>query len=204
LDVLWTCADNGVHEADEIPMTNKIYLSANDYLRDSFRLARMVLDSGWMPDDIIALWRGGAPVGVAVHEFLHYHGLRPRHRTLICKSYTGIQSREGEVMLEGADEVFGSVTKGSRVLIVDDVFDSGNTARTVLERLAQCDADARLATVYWKPSQNKTHCKPDFYVRETEDWIVFPHELDGLTHDEVKTKDPVVRDLLKFDASHRQ
>ena len=179
-------------------MINKTYLDANNYLRDSFQLARQVLDSGWVPDDIIALWRGGAPVGVAVHEFLHYHGLRPRHRTLICQSYTGIQAQSDEVMLVGADEVFGSVVRGSRVLIVDDIFDSGKTARAVLSRLETCGADSRLATVYWKPSQNKTSCKPDFHVRQTEDWIVFPHELDGLTRDEVKIKDPVVYDLVDF------
>jgi len=178
-------------------MLNKIYLSANDYLRDSFRLARMILDSGWVPDDVIALWRGGAPVGVAVHEFLHYHGLRPRHRTLKCVSYTGLKAHTTEVVLEGADEVFGSVVRRSRVLIVDDVFDSGNTARAVLERLAPYAVDARLATVYWKPSQNKTTLRPDFHVRQTEDWIVFPHELDGLTPDEVKIKDPFIFDLIK-------
>jgi len=162
------------------------------------------LDSGWVPDDLIALWRGGAPVGIAVHEFLYYHGLRPRHRTLKCRSYTGIQAQTSEVVLEGAEEVFGSVVRGSRVLVVDDVFDSGNTARTVLARLATCGADARLATVYWKPSQNKTSLKPDFHVRLTEDWIVFPHELDGLTAEEVRIKDPVIFDLLKTGTSQRQ
>ena len=186
------------------PMLNKIYLSADDYLRDSFRLARMILDSGWLPEDVIALWRGGAPVGVAVHEFLHYHGLRPRHRTLKCFSYTGIRTQTAEVALEGADEVFGSVAKGSRVLVIDDVFDSGNTARAVFARLAPCAADVRLATVYWKPSQNKTSLRPDFYVRQTEDWIVFPHELDDLTLEEVRVKDPVVYDLIQTGASHGQ
>jgi len=178
-------------------MLNKTYLSANDYLRDSFRLARMILDSGWVPDDIIALWRGGAPVGVAVHEFFYYHGLRPRHRALKCASYTGILSHTHEVVFEDDNGIFNSVAVGSRVLIIDDVFDSGNTARAVLERLAPCKVDTRIATVYWKPSQNKTGIKPDFHVRQTEDWIVFPHELDGLTLDEVKIKDPFVYDLVK-------
>ena len=54
--------------AKEIDMSDKLYVSANDYLRDCFRLARMVLDSGWLPDDLIVLWRGGAPVGVSIHE----------------------------------------------------------------------------------------------------------------------------------------
>ena len=181
-------------------MGNKIYISANDYLRDSFRLARMILDSGWQPDDLLALWRGGAPVGVTVHEFLYYHGLRPRHRVLKCQSYTGIQSRSHDVVFENADDIFRSVVPGSRVLVIDDVFDTGNTARAVLDKLAPFKAEVRLATVYWKPNQNQTAFKPDFYVRETDDWIVFPHELDGLTPDEVRIKDPVIYELLKSSA----
>jgi hypoxanthine phosphoribosyltransferase len=177
-------------------MPDKIYVSANDYLRDSFRLARMVLDSGWLPDDLIALWRGGAPVGVSVHEFLYYHGLRPRHRVLKCQSYTGIQSRRHEVAFEDADDIFSSIVPGSRVLVVDDVFDTGHTARAVFDRIAPARADVRLATVYWKPNENQTSFKPDYHVRETDEWIVFPHELDGLTADEVKVKDPVVFELL--------
>ncbi len=176
---------------------NKIYLSANDYLRDSWKLARQILDSGWQPDYIIALWRGGAPVGIAVHEFFYYHGLRPRHQIIKCQSYTGIQSREHEVRFEHADEIFKSMTKGMRLLVVDDVFDSGLTARAVYERLASCDLDFKFATVYWKPGQNKTTLKPDFYVSTTEDWIVFPHEMDGLTRDEIKIKDPALYALLK-------
>ena len=178
-------------------MGNKIYLAADDYLRDSFRLARLILDSGWVPDDLIALWRGGAPVGVTVHEFFYYHGLRPRHRVLKCQSYTGIETRRHEVVFENADAIFSSVVPGSRVLIIDDVFDTGNTARAVFEQLKPFNADVRLATVYWKPNENQTSLKPDFHVRETSDWIVFPHELDGLTPDEVKLKDPAVYALLK-------
>jgi hypoxanthine phosphoribosyltransferase len=175
----------------------KVYVSANAYQRDSFRLARAILDSGWQPDDMIALWRGGAPVGVSIHEFLYYHGLRPRHRVLKCQSYTGIQSRGHCVTFEDAEPVFQSVTPGSRVLVVDDVFDSGCTARAVLDRLAPFGADVRIATVYWKPNANQTDLKPDYFVRETDQWIVFPHELAGLTPDEIKTKDPDIYALLK-------
>lgn len=177
-------------------MTTKLYVSANDYLQDSWRLARMILDSGWVPEDLIALWRGGAPVGVTIHEFLYYHGVRPRHRVLKCQSYTGIQERSHHVVFENSDEIFQSIVRGSRVLLVDDVLDTGNTARAVLGRLAPLGADVRLATVYWKPSQSQTDIRPDFYVRQTDDWIVFPHELDGLTPEEVKLKDPVIFGLL--------
>ena len=177
-------------------MSDKTYISANDYLHDTFRLARQILDSGWVPDDLIALWRGGAPVGVGIHEFLYYHGLRPRHRVLKCQSYTGIQERGHEVTFENADAIFQSVAPGSRVLVIDDVFDSGRTAQAVFERLAPSGADVRLATVYWKPGANLTPLQPDYFVEETDRWIVFPHELDGLTLDEVKLKDPEIYALI--------
>jgi hypoxanthine phosphoribosyltransferase len=177
-------------------MSGKVYVSANDYLQDSWRLARKILDSGWAPEDLIALWRGGAPVGVAVHEFLYYHGLRPRHRVLKCQSYPGIQTRSHQVAFENADEIFRSVVRGSRVLIIDDVLDTGNTAQAMLERLAPLGADVRLATVYWKPGQGQHGVKPDFFVRQTEEWVVFPHEMDGLTPDEVRCKDPALYGLL--------
>ena len=179
-----------------MPMTKKIYLSANDYLLDSFRLARQILDSGWQPDDLIALWRGGAPVGVAVHEFLYFHGLRPKHRVLKCQSYTGIKTQQPEVRFENADAVFSSVVPGSRVLVIDDVFDTGHTASAVMNCLAPSGAEVRFATVYWKPRQNRTGHKPDFYLRETDDWIVFPHEMDGLTPEEILIKNPELFHLL--------
>lgn len=177
-------------------MVEKTYLSAEEYQLDSFKLASMILQDVWNPDDMIALWRGGAPVGVIVHEFLYYHGLRPRHRILKCHSYTGIKSRNTEVIFENAEEIFNSIVPGSKVLIVDDIFDTGNTAKAVIEKLNTFGADVRFATVYWKPDQNQTSLKPDFYIKKTDRWIVFPHELDGLTPGEIKQKHPVIHDLL--------
>ena len=47
-----------------------------------------------------------------------------------------------------------------------------------------------------KPTKNKTDRKPDFYLHETDEWLVFPHELDGLTIDEIKENKPAVKDLI--------
>jgi hypothetical protein len=49
---------------------------------------------------------------------------------------------------------------------------------------------------YYKPSRNTTTFAPDYYVRETDHWLVFPHELMDLTPDEIRTKDPFLHDLL--------
>ncbi|MEI8353899.1 MAG: phosphoribosyltransferase family protein [Lentisphaerota bacterium] len=176
-------------------MTTKIYITADDLLLDSFRLARRILDSGWAPDALVALWRGGTPVGVAVHEFLAYHGIATRHMALKCASYSGIGSRS-EPRFEYADPALDSIQAGQRVLIVDDIFDSGCTADAVLRRLAGARADVRIATVYWKPNHNTTTRTPDYYVHTTENWVVFPHEIVGLTPAEIMQKSPALSQLL--------
>lgn len=182
-------------------MDAKLYLSADGYLLDAFRLARRILDSGWLPEALVALWRGGAPVGVAVHEFLLYHGVRARHHVLKCGSYTGIGSQAAEVAFENAEALFAAVRPGRRLLVVDDIFDSGLTMRTVRARLAAAGADVKTATVYWKtaagPAAGPAAGGPDFFVRRTDRWVVFPHEMEGLTPEEISLKDPALRALLK-------
>lgn len=176
--------------------SSKIFISANDYLLDSFKLARQIMDSHWLPDVMIALWRGGAPVGVTVHEFFHYHALRPRHYVLKCHSYTGILERQHQVTIDNIAYLKTNIKRSERVLIVDDIFDSGSTARAVLEQLTDLQVDLRFAAVYWKPKANLTNLTPDYYVRTTDEWIVFPHELDGLSRDEILAKDPQIHALL--------
>ena len=57
--------------------------------------------------------------------------------------------------------------------------------------------DTRVATVYYKPEKRKTERVPDFYIHETNEWLVFPHELHGLTMDEIaKSKSPQIAELL--------
>ena len=176
-------------------MADKIYLTANEFLLDSFRLGQQVLDSGWRPDVLIALWRGGTPVGVAVHELLYFRGVPTIHMAVKCQSYSGIGQR-GEVVFENTDAIFAQIRPEHRVLVVDDIFDSGNTARAALRLLAPHAAEARLATLYWKPNANITDLRPHYHVRETDAWIVFPHELDGLTPEEIQIKDPALAKLL--------
>ena len=46
--------------------------------------------------------------------------------------------------------------------------------------------DVRVATVYYKPSRNVTDLTPDYFVHETSDWLIFPHEINGLTEHEIR------------------
>lgn len=176
---------------------NKAYISADAYLRDIWRLAAEIRGSGWRPDRLIGLWRGGAPAAIAVHEFLRESGWNVLHAPLKCASYTGIAQNDGEVEFSGGEAVFGSIRRGERVLVVDDVFDTGKTAEAMHAKLDGIGAEMRLACVYWKSETNQTELSPDFFVRDVgSDWIVFPHEIDGLSGDEVVEKDPFLADLL--------
>ena len=178
-------------------LNDKHYLTADEYLRDSWRLAAAVKKSGWQPDILIALWRGGAPVGVALHEYFKVSGWDVQHIPLKCASYTGIGENCGTVEFTHGDIVFGMLRKGDKVLVVDDVFDTGKTAEAVKRRIDATGAEMRMACVYWKPNKNVTSLTPDYYVKDVGlDWLVFPHEIEGLTMDEIRTKDPVLADLI--------
>lgn len=176
----------------------KRYLGADEFLRDIWRLAAAIRAETWRPDRLIALWRGGAPVGAAVHEFLKTTGWPVRHSVVKSASYSGIGENPGDVVFEHAEEVFASLSPGERVLVVDDVFDTGKTAAAVHDVLGRRGLDLRLAAVYWKPEANQTPFVPDYFARRLPpDWIVFPHEMDGLKPGEMEAKDPFLAELVR-------
>ena len=180
----------------------KRYLSANDYLHDTWKLAASVRASGWKPDILIALWRGGAPVGVALHEFFKVAGWPVQHIPLKCASYTGVGANAGEVVFTHGDLVFSMLRAGDRVLVVDDVFDTGKTAAAVKARINAVGAEMRMACVYWKPEKNITDLTPDYFARDVgSEWIVFPHEIEDLTPQEIAEKDPYLAGLVDAVAS---
>lgn len=172
------------------------YLEANDYLRDAWRLAASVMKSGWKPDRLLALWRGGGPVGVAMHEFFKTAGWDVCHAPMMTACYGGIE-KPGEVTFTFAEPIVASIRKGERVLIVDDVFDTGRTIAAVTGLLASTGADIRSACIYFKPDKNQTTLKPDYCVHEvTNAWIVFPHEISGLSDEQIAAKDGLLKMLL--------
>ena len=108
--------------------------------------------------------RGGARRRRA-HEFFKLYGWPMQHIPLRCNSYTGIGENSGCVEFFHGDIVFGMMRKGDKVLVVDDVFDTGKTAEAVKAKLDAVGVDSRIACVYWKPPKNLTSLKPDYYVK---------------------------------------
>jgi hypoxanthine phosphoribosyltransferase len=149
----------------------------------------------------VGIWRGGAPIGIAVQELLEYRGLSCDHIAVRTSSYTGIDQQEKEVRVLGLDYLIDNLDREDALLVVDDVFDSGRSIEALLRELkAKCRRNLpetiRVATVYYKPARNKTRLTPDYYVHETDDWLVFPHELQGLTEEEIREHKPSAQVVL--------
>lgn len=176
-------------------MTDKHFISADSLLADSFALGAQVLRAGFRPTFLAALWRGGAPVGIAVQELLEHHGVVCDHIAVRTSSYTGIDQRQKTVHVHAMDYLVSHIGAADRLLVIDDVFDSGRSLEAVIDELhrrtaERCPAEIRIATVYYKPARNRSRLKPDFFVHETDRWLVFPHELQGLTDAEIEVHKP--------------
>ncbi|MDI6736896.1 MAG: phosphoribosyltransferase family protein [Nanoarchaeota archaeon] len=184
-------------------MADKLFITADELQLDSYRLAKQVYDSGFKPSFMVALWRGGTPVGCYVQEFLKTKGIKADHIATRTSRYTGIEEADEIVRIHGLDYIVNRANNSDRLLIIDDVFDSGKTIEALIKKLreesrANMPSDIRIASVYFKPQNNKTSIKPDFYIHETDKWLVFPHELEGLSLDEIeKGKGNEIAELLK-------
>jgi hypoxanthine phosphoribosyltransferase len=179
----------------------KTWLTADQLLEDSYRLANTIIDSGFRPTHIVGIWRGGAPVGIAVQELLAYNGIECDHIAIRTSSYTGIDEQK-EVRVYALGYLIDTLNPEDHLLVIDDVFDSGRSIEAFLRELsARCRNNmprtVRIATAYYKPSRNRTKLKPDFFVHETEDWLVFPHEICGLTRDEIRAHKPGAALILR-------
>jgi len=182
-------------------MVDKHYISPQSLLDDSFRLGALVYDSGFRPSFILALWRGAAPIGIAVQEYLSYRGVESDHIAIRTSSYSGIDNQSREIAIYGMNYLIKNVTSEDRLLIVDDVFDTGHTIEALIQHLKDkarrnSPGDIRVAVPYYKPARNLTDKVPDFYLHETEQWLKFPHSLEGLSDSEVKQHRPELHKIL--------
>ncbi len=180
----------------------KVYLTAQGLLEDSFKLAQQVLKSGFEPTFIIAVWRGGAPIGIAVQEYLQFHGIQSDHIAIRTSSYSGIDNQSREVKVSGLDYLIKTMQYSDRLLIVDDVFDTGRSVEAIINQLNEklrlnTPEDIRIAVPYYKPARNQIDREPDFVVHKTADWLKYPHSLEGLDRAEMQEERPEIYEIIK-------
>ena len=183
-------------------MSEKQYLTAQQLLEDSFRLGADIIQDGFRPSIMIAIWRGGVPMGIAIQELLTWYGIETDHIAIRTSSYSGIDGRSPEIRIHGMNYLIKNCTREDSLLIVDDVFDTGLTIDAVMAHLQDkarlnTPHDIRIAVPYYKPGRNRSKRVPDYYLHETERWLKYPHSLEGLSVDEVAANRPELYDIIK-------
>ena len=184
----------------------KTFVQEQDLLEDSYRLAVKVYEDGFRPDFIVGIWRGGSTVGIYVQECLQYLGAETDH-VAIRTSYRGMESYLSEVdkpegiRVHGLEYLYEAMNRDDHLLIVDDVYSSGQNIQAVIQRLEaktkrNMPHDVRVAVPFYKPAKNRTSRVPDYYLHETDDWLVLPYELTGLTPEEIAEHKPWVVPML--------
>jgi len=185
----------------------KHFLQAEDVLLDSYRLATKIYQSGFRPDFIVGLWRGGAPIGIAVQDCLEYLGVDTDHIS-IRTSYRGLSSYETmveqheNIRVHGTQYLLDRLESHHKLLIVDDVYSTGLNLDAVIRRLQSktrrnMPEDVRIATIWFKPNNLRVNRTPDYYLHTTNDWLVLPYELDGMNEQEILDNKPFAADLVR-------
>ena len=189
-------------------MVEMMHVDPDELLLDSFRLGRLVYESGFRPKHAISIWRGGTPIGLGVDAFFRMRGLTIHHTSVATASYDGIHS-QGEVVVKGLEHLTSSVCREDGLLIIDDVFDSGRTIQKIMTTLRQrarknTPSDIRVAVVHRKERDDQFDEVPVYSVHRLPEnlWIDYPHELADLVREGdpedslIAKKSEAIRDVL--------
>src|SRR4051812_45470061 len=134
-------------------------------------VASVVVADGFRPDAVLAIARGGLTVAGALAYALDVKNCFAMN----VEFYTGVDTRhEVPVVLPPTLDVVD--IRGLRVLIADDVADTGKTLELVRKEIAEHVAEARCAVLFHKPW---SVIAPEYVWKRTEGWINFPWSCDG-------------------------
>jgi len=190
-----------------IERTNKQYIKEEQLLNDAYRLGVKIFNSGCKPTFVVGLWRGGSSVGIYVQECLQYLGIKTDH-IAVRTSYRGlahydsmVENPEKNIRVHGTQYLLENLNAEDSLLIVDDVCGSGLTLDVVVKRLQQrlkrnMPQKVNIATIWNKPNKRRTEIIPDFFIHQTNDWLVLPYELNGLTEQDIEREKPLIQSLI--------
>lgn len=145
----------------EVPTWKQIY---NMLLN----LAEKIRKNGFKPDIIVGVSRGGWPPARVLSDLLG----NPNLANVKAEFYLGVAETKGEPTLT---QPVSTDVSSRKVLIVDEVADSGKSLKLVKEHVIKEGAcEVKIVTIYYKPWSIVI---PDYYEKETSRWIVFPWEI---------------------------
>jgi len=145
----------------EVPKWNQIYEML-------LNLAEKIRKNNFKPDIIVGVSRGGWPPARVMSDLLD----NPNLANVRAEFYLGVAETKEEPVLT---QPVSMKVAGKKVLVVDEVADTGKSLKLVKEHIIEKGAmEVKIATVYYKPW---SIVKPDYYEKETSRWIVFPWEI---------------------------
>ena len=154
------------YHADSTDLTDKEILTWEMFGQSSREMAQTIADSGYVPDIIIAVARGGLlPAGALSYSM----GVKLSD-AINVEFYTDVHETLPDPVLLAPMLDVDSIT-GKKLLVVDDVADSGRTLKLVVDLLTRYQAEVRSAVVYAK---SQSVVDPDYVWKRTDQWIVFP------------------------------
>ena len=144
----------------EIPSWEEIY----ELLLE---LADQIREDGFEPDVVVGVSRGGWPPARVMSDLLG----KPQLVNVATEFYLGVAETKGEPVI--TQPVSASV-KGKKVLVVDDIADTGKSLKLIQAHLKERGAtEIRVAAIYYKPWSIVV---PDYYQKDTTSWVIFPWE----------------------------
>jgi hypoxanthine phosphoribosyltransferase len=147
---------------------NILTISWDDIQSDLLTLADKITASGFSPDMIVGIARGGWVVARILSDLLDVNDLA----SVKISFYKGVYDTAKKPLIV---QPISESSKGKRVLIVDDVADSGESLILAKNHILENGArDIKIATLHLKPWSKVV---PDYYIESTESWILYPWEL---------------------------
>ncbi len=202
----------------------KEFLSYTTVRNNTIKLAFSIYQDGFVPDVIYISLRGGAYLGNVMSEYFKLVRKKNRpvfYAAVVARSYTGIKEQQ-EIMIDGWTYDPEYLRNGDRVMLIDDIFDSGRTINRLVEIIMKKGIprrDIKVVVHDYKiiPGKNTAlSVQPDYYCRkhvvespEDDVWIHYlSHELEGLTQEELASnyykEDPALEEALSILYKHRK
>ena len=161
-------------------MSKKQYIKSDELLDYSLELGIKIFKSDYKPNCIMGIWRGGAQISITIQELFEYLNIKMKNIYIGTSSYYDIEKQNSNIYIDSQIDNIRNLTKEDKILIIDDVYDSGLSIQKVISHIkTYCYTipTIKVGTIYFKPNNNKTDMIPDFYIHDTDNWLVFPHEL---------------------------
>ena len=170
-------------------------ISSDDVRKCSFNLGKKLIETKFYPDIIYSILRGGIFIGLPIHEFYTHNGHKAKYGVIHAKSYTA-PGRQSKVKVKDYFPLLDTVKRSDRILIADDIIDSGNTIEKIISDIESntclrykkkpCIKDQQIVIVSHDIKEPKI--MPDLYCHQwpKDAWLIYlSHELEGLTKEEI-------------------